>query len=101
MNSLPVDTYSPTDVRRFVEFPFALYRHCPHWVPPFRDEAYVQLNRDKLPFYRHSDAAFFLALRGGQVVGRIAVLDNRRYNAFNHTRQAFFYLFDAYNDPEA
>jgi hypothetical protein len=25
---------SKAEVRRFVQFPFKLYRNCPQWVPP-------------------------------------------------------------------
>jgi hypothetical protein len=34
-------------------------------------------------------------------IGRIAVLDNSRYNEFNRTRTAFFYLFECENNREA
>ena len=58
------------------------------------------LDRKRHPFYRHSDAAFFLALdAAGAAVGRVAVLDNRNYNAYNHEQTAFFYLFECEDDP--
>jgi hypothetical protein len=61
----------------------------------------LQLDRRRYPFYEHSDADFFLAERDGRVVGRIAVLENRHYNAHWHSKTAFFNLFEAENDPEA
>ena len=51
-----VDTTDPRDVKRFVQFPFRLYRDCPQWVPPLVSSARKQLNRERHPFYRHSDA---------------------------------------------
>jgi hypothetical protein len=104
MNTLHItklNTDSRRDVDRFIELPFRLYRNCPQWVPPLVDDLRLQLNRRKYPFYEHSDADFFLAERAGRVVGRIAVLENRRYNVHWHSQTAFFYLFDAENDPEA
>ncbi len=98
---IPVNTDSRHDVNRFVELPFRLYRDCPVWVPPLVDDIRLMLNRRKYPFYEHSDAAFFLAARDGRPVGRIAVLDNRHYNAHWNSRTAFFYLFDAEDDVEA
>jgi hypothetical protein len=83
-----------------VELPFQLYRDCPPWVPPLVDDVKLQLDRRRYPFYQHSDAAFFTAARDGQVVGRIAVLDNRHYNAHWNSQTAFFYFFDAENQPE-
>ncbi len=89
------------DVKRFIDLPFRLYRNCPQWVPPLVDDVKLMLDRDKYPFYEHSDADFFLAERDGQVVGRIAALDNRHYNAYWGSQTAFFYLFDVENDGEA
>jgi GNAT superfamily N-acetyltransferase len=56
------------------------------------------LDRRRHPFYRNSDAAFFLAVDDGRAVGRLAVLDNTEYNAFNSERTAFFYLFECVDD---
>jgi hypothetical protein len=57
-----------------------------------------QLDPQGHPFYEHSEAAFFCALEGKDVVGRIAVLDNARYNEHHGERTAFFYHFDAVED---
>jgi hypothetical protein len=93
-----LDPTDRRDVRRYIEFPFRLYRKSPLWVPPFVNEVRTQLDPRRHPFYQHSEAAFFLALEGDEVVGRIAVLDNARYNQYRGERTAFFYHFDAMND---
>ncbi len=95
-----VDTSDPRDVERFVQFPFRLYRDCPQWVPPLVSSARKQLDRNRHPFYRHSDADFFLALQGNEVVGRIAVLEPRKRNAYRGRKGAFFCLFEAVEDIE-
>ena len=96
-----VDTQSRTQVRRFLKIPFALYTNHPQWVPPLLTDIRTMLDRRKHPFYEHSDADFFIAVRNGRDVGRIAALENRRYNATHDTRQVQFYLFDCEDDPEA
>jgi len=93
-----IDARRPDERRRFLRFPFRLYRRHPLWVPPIRPDAELQLNRDRHPFYEHSDAEFFVAERGGEVVGRIAALENRPYNAYHQTRTAQFYLFECIDD---
>jgi len=98
MDIIKIDTSNSRDVRRFLNFPFELYRHTPQWVPPFAGDARRMLDRRRHPFYQHSAADFFLALKDDRVVGRLAVLDNQHSNEFNHTRTAFFYLFEAEND---
>ncbi|MEW5720469.1 MAG: hypothetical protein AB1817_17730 [Chloroflexota bacterium] len=96
-----IDTTNKKHVRRFIQIPFRLYAKCPHWVPPLFVDAELQLNRAKHPFYEHSDADFFIATRDGRAVGRVAALENRRFNEYHKTRQAQFYLFDCENDQEA
>ncbi|HZU87246.1 MAG TPA: hypothetical protein VFF78_07170, partial [Anaerolineaceae bacterium] len=37
----------------------------------------------------------------GEVLGRLAVLENRRHNDYNHECTAFFYLFECHPDAQA
>ncbi|MCI0520720.1 MAG: hypothetical protein L0Z70_10770 [Chloroflexi bacterium] len=96
-----INTSDKAQVKRFVALPYRLYANHPQWVPPLLIDAEMQLNRVKHPYYEHSDADFFLASRDGRVVGRIAALENRRFNAYHGTRQAQFYLFECEDDQEA
>ena len=96
-----VDTDNKRQVRRFVELPFRIYADCPQWVPPLNVDAYNQLNRKKHPFHEHSDVEFFLTVRDGRDVGRIAVIENKLYNGYHKKQTANFYLFECENDPEA
>jgi GNAT superfamily N-acetyltransferase len=100
-----IDTLSGQQVKRYIDLPFRLYAppnpHHAQWVPPIRIDIQAQLNRKKHPFYEHSDADFFIAVRDGQVVGRIAAIENRRYNDFHGVRQAQFYHFECEDDLEA
>lgn len=89
------------DVARFVAFPFALYRGCAQWTPPIRSEAARILNRRKHPFYAHSCAEFFVVESEGQTLGRVALLENRRYNDFKKSRTAFFGYFEVVEDEQA
>jgi hypothetical protein len=96
-----IDTTSRDQVRRFVRIPFRLYKGHPQWVPPLFSDAESYLNRSKHPFYEHSDADFFIAVRDGVDVGRLAVLENKRFNDYHHNKQAQFYFFDCEDDQEA
>ncbi len=86
--------------REFIELPFRLYRGDPHWVPWFRADLRQILDR-RHPFFEHSEGEFFIAREDGRTVGRIAALENRRYNAQHGTNRAHFYLFDAEDHPQA
>lgn len=96
-----IDTRNRSQVRRYINIPFRLYKDHPQWVPPLYLDAEMQLNRDRHPFYEHSTADFFIASRQGKDIGRIAALENRHFNEYHGTRQAQFYHFDCEDDPEA
>jgi hypothetical protein len=100
MDILTIDTNNRREVKCFLDFPFQLYRHTPQWVPPFASDAKRMLDRKQHPFYRHSAAEFFIAVQADRVAGRLAVLDHRPYNEWNHSQTAFVYLFEAENDRE-
>ncbi|HET9915283.1 MAG TPA: hypothetical protein VFQ13_25560, partial [Anaerolineales bacterium] len=95
-----VDTDNKSQIKRFVDVPYRLYKNCPQWVPPLYIDAYLPLNRKKHPFFEHSEADFFLAVRDGEVVGRICAGINRLFNECHQVKKAQFYFFDAVNDLE-
>lgn len=68
------------DIVRFMEFPLQLYRNNPYYVPDMLASQVDDMIRDKNPAFAYSDAKCFLALREGQIVGRIAGIHNRRAN---------------------
>jgi hypothetical protein len=95
----PADHYR---VQQFIDLPSKIYQDTPQWVPPLPGDNQRNFDQEHNPFYRHSEAAFFLAIAAdGTAVGRLVVLNNRRFNAFNHEQTAFFYLFECVNSPEA
>jgi GNAT superfamily N-acetyltransferase len=91
---------SRTDVRRFLELPFNIYRHDRRWVPPLHADGRLALDRARHPFYEHSDATFLLAERDGHVAGRLGVIEHRPYNRAHATRHASFTMFECLNDIE-
>lgn len=96
-----IDTRNKADVKRFVRLPYRLFKGHPQWVPPLFIDQEMFLNREKHPYYEHSEADFFVAVRDDIVIGRIAVLENKNYNQFRDTNIAQFYLFECENDQDA
>ncbi len=96
-----VDVTNRAQVKRFVDLPYRLYQDDPHWVPPLKMDVATMLNPKKHPFYEHSEADFFLAVRDGRDVGRIGALENTRFNDVHHTREGEFYFFDVEDDSDA
>ena len=85
--------------RRFLEFPRRLYRSDPFWVPPLRRVEQQLVGFAPHPFYQAAECQTFLALRGGQVVGRIAAIVNRAHNRLHQDDLGFFGFFEAEDDP--
>jgi len=99
MNIIQLDLANKQQIQDFLSLPSRIYRDIPQWVPPLEGEERARLDLRRYPFYRHSEAAFFLKYRDGIPVGRLAVLDNRPYNDHNHEETAFFYLFECEPEP--
>ncbi|MBI5157865.1 MAG: hypothetical protein HZA58_07640 [Acidimicrobiia bacterium] len=85
------------DRRAFLDLPSRVYAELPLWVAPLRRDERFVLDPHH-PFYRHSTAAFFVAEDHDEIVGRIAVLDHRRWNEHRGTRDAIFTLFESIDD---
>ncbi len=86
------------DLNKFIAFPYRLYRGDPHWVPPLRMDVRTLLSRKKNPFFQHADAEYFLATRGGEVLGRIAAVHNHAHNGFHGDSAGFFGFFECVDD---
>jgi GNAT superfamily N-acetyltransferase len=95
-----IDTDSKAQIRRFVRLPFRLYEKDAHWVPPVLIDNEAQLDKKNFPFYEHSEADFFVAVRDGQDVGRVAAIHNRRFNQHHATHKAQFYFLESVDDAE-
>src|SRR6266403_5358529 len=84
----------------FIKFQWRIYANDPVWVPPLIIERKTFLDRKKHPFYRHGDAALFLARRNGEIVGRIMASDDPNYNALHGVNVGCFGLFESIDDHE-
>ena len=74
MSNITLKTVAtPADRTAFVNLPWMLYASDPHWVPPLKSEMHGLIGGLKSnPWFGHAEAAFWLALKDGKVVGRIS-----------------------------
>lgn len=89
------------DLEAFIRLPESLYRNDPTFIPMLRSSERKMLDPARNPFYRHAEAAHFLARRDGRLVGRVSAIRNRAHEDFHREKTGFFGYFDAENDPEA
>jgi len=88
------------DLRRFVRFPFDLYKGCDQWVPPLIRGELQSLRTEYNPAFDHCRARYWLAYKDGRIVGRIAGIINERYIEKWNNRYARFGWVDFVDDPE-
>ena len=84
----------------FIKFQWEIYSRDPAWVPPLIIERKAFLDRKRHPFYRHGDAALFLARKNGKIVGRIMASDDPNYNSLHQTNTGCFGLFESIDDED-
>ncbi|RQO31575.1 hypothetical protein DBR32_06355 [Taibaiella sp. KBW10] len=68
------------DFKKFVQFPFDLYKNNKYWVPPIKDDELKSLMPETNPVMKYCKAAFWLAEKDGKVVGRIGAIINPAAN---------------------
>ena len=67
---------SKEGLKKFVMFPFDLYKDSKYWVAPIIKEELEVLGKEINPVFKNADANYFLAYINGKIVGRIAALIN-------------------------
>jgi GNAT superfamily N-acetyltransferase len=86
-------------LRAFVRLPERLHAGTP-WIIQLRVERYAYLSRRFNPFFKHGEAAYFLARRDGRVVGRISAQISQILNDHQGTRWGLFGFLDFEQEQE-
>ncbi len=68
------------DLRKFLDFQLELYKGNQYWCPPLRMDEIKTLSRDKNPAFDFCEADFWMVIKEGKVVGRIAGIINHKAN---------------------
>jgi hypothetical protein len=84
----------------FIDLPYALHRHLPHWIPPLRLERAELLDPKHNPFFEHGEVELLVAWRDGRPVGRITAHVDRLHLERHQDQTGFFGFFDAPDDAE-
>ncbi len=102
MNSLIIKSVETIEDRKaLLSFPWTVYKDDPFWVPPIFSERMHFTDPEKNPFFQHAEVQFYMALRGGKIVGTIAVFANQLHNEYQNENIAFFGFFEVLEDYEA
>ena len=86
------------DKKRFLLFPWEIYKNDPHWIPPLLASEKGLLGYAKDPFYERNQIQTFLAERDGKVVGRIAAILNVGHLERYNDNVGFFGFYESIDD---
>ena len=89
-----------SDLELFIKFPMELYKGNPYYVPPLINEEKSIWMKEENPALQYSEAAQFLAYKGENIVGRIAVMINHKEEKELGIRKVRFGWLDFIYDIE-
>lgn len=87
-------------LKEFVRYGYRLYSDCPYYVPELYEDAMNTLRKDRNAAFEFCEADYFLAVRDGKTVGRIAAMVNRSANEKWGHNAARFGWVDFIDDTE-
>lgn len=91
---------SENDLQNFVKFPSELYKGNAYYVPSFFNDEMNLWKESKNPALEYSDAQLFLAYKDENLVGRIAVIINRKEAKELGIKKVRFGWIDFIDDEE-
>jgi len=84
--------------KQFLKLPWDLHSKDPNWVPPLRKTQKELVNYIPHAFYDNAEVQTFLAMRGGQPVGRIAAIVDHGHNEYYKERRGMLGFFESISD---
>ena len=72
-----IEVTDKAQLRRFVDYPNELYKDVPQFVPATYGDDLSDWDRSKNPAFEYCDARCWLAMRNGEIVGRIGAIHSR------------------------
>lgn len=91
---------SKSDLKRFIRFNYEFYKDNPYSVPDLYDDMQNTFSPKKNAAFEFCEADYFLALRDGDIVGRVAAIINHRANEKWRKKVVRFGWIDFIDDLE-
>jgi len=88
------------ELKKFVRFPYILYKNCSQWVPPIIFDEIQTLSPKKNPASEYCESKLWLAYKDGKLAGRIAGIINNKYIEKWNKKAVRFGWIDFIDDEE-
>lgn len=95
---IPVKTRK--ELKQFIRFNYELYKDSPYSVPDLYEDMLGTLDPKRNAAFEFCEAEYFLALRDGEIVGRVAAIINNRANEKWGIKAVRFGWIDFIDDQE-
>jgi hypothetical protein len=89
------------ELGRFLDVPHRVQGHDPNWIAPLYFMERMRFDERKNPWFRHGEAAYWVAERNGELAGRISAQVDRTHLELRKDSAGFFGFFECIDDQAA
>lgn len=100
MNVEIIKVIKKSQLKKFIRYPFELYKECKNWVPALDGDEFDTFNPRKNEAYGFCEAESYLAYRDGRIAGRIAAIINHKANKLSGKNCVRFGWLDFIEDRQ-
>jgi hypothetical protein len=87
-------------MREFIHLPKKIHKNHSNWVPPIYLDEWTYFDAKKNRAFDHCTTILFVAIKAGEVVGRIMGIISHQYNETHKINDVRFCYLETYEDSE-
>lgn len=87
-------------LREFIHLPAKIHQNHTNWVPPIYMDEWTYFDPKKNRAFDHCTTILYVAVKAGEVVGRIMGIISHQYNESHHISDVRFCYLETYDDAE-
>ncbi len=87
-------------MREFIHLPANIHKNHSNWVPPIYLDEWTYFNPKKNRAFDHCTTILYVAVKAGEIVGRIMGIISHQYNDTRKIKDVRFCYLETYNDAE-
>lgn len=95
-----IEVTTKGQLRQFVDYPNILYKDVPQFVPATFDDDMSDWDKKKNPAFEYCEARCWMAMRNGEMVGRIGAILSHKANEKWGTNRMRFTQVDFIDDEQ-
>lgn len=95
-----LEVESKQQLKQFIQLPNKIYQDDSTWISPLFLERKMMLSEKMNPYFKHAEWQAWIALKNGEVVGRISAQIDHLHLERYQDKTGFFGMLEAENDTE-